>query len=68
MAEKHKSEITMHDVDASALQKLIEFAYTGEIIITEENVQVGLHMLLPFFTNISLINSILIFSGTSSCS
>ncbi|XP_023216548.1 kelch-like protein 17 isoform X2 [Centruroides sculpturatus] len=39
MAEKHKSEITMHDVDASALQKLIEFAYTGEIVITEENVQ-----------------------------
>lgn len=40
MAEKHKSKITLHDVDTAALQLLVQFAYTGEILITEENVQV----------------------------
>lgn len=40
MSEKDKSSITMHDVDAGALQLLVDFAYTGEILISEDNVQV----------------------------
>ncbi|XP_054712962.1 kelch-like protein 17 [Uloborus diversus] len=40
MSEKDKSSITMHDVDPGALQLLVDFAYTGEILISEDNVQV----------------------------
>ncbi|XP_055947523.1 kelch-like protein 17 isoform X1 [Argiope bruennichi] len=40
MSEKNKSSITMHDVDPSALQLLVDFAYTGEVLISEDNVQV----------------------------
>lgn len=41
MSEKDKSSITMHDVDPGALQLLVDFAYTGEILISEDNVQVS---------------------------
>jgi BTB/POZ domain. len=40
MAEKLQNEVTLHDVDAAALQQLVEYSYTGEILITEDNVQV----------------------------
>lgn len=40
MLESRKDVVELHDVDASSLKQLIDFAYTGEIIITEENVQV----------------------------
>ncbi|XP_021940752.1 kelch-like protein 17 isoform X3 [Zootermopsis nevadensis] len=40
MAEKLQEEVTLHDVDATALQLLVEYSYTGEILITEDNVQV----------------------------
>lgn len=40
MAEKLQQEVTLHDVDAMALQQLVEYSYTGEILITEDNVQV----------------------------
>lgn len=40
MAECHKSEVTLHDIDATAVELLVEFAYTSEIKITEDNVQV----------------------------
>ena len=40
MAEKLQNEVTLHDVDAIALQQLVEYSYTGEILITEDNVQV----------------------------
>ncbi|XP_035215648.1 kelch-like protein 17 isoform X1 [Stegodyphus dumicola] len=39
MSEKDKSSITMHDVDPGALQLLVDFAYTGEVLISEDNVQ-----------------------------
>ena len=35
------SEITIHDVDALALTLLVDFAYTGELVVCEDNVQVG---------------------------
>ena len=41
LVEKRMSEITIHDVDALALTLLVDFAYTGELVVCEENVQVG---------------------------
>ncbi|GAB6026965.1 hypothetical protein CHUAL_014102 [Chamberlinius hualienensis] len=40
LEEKTKDSVTIHDVDQMALHLLIDYSYTGEIIITEENVQV----------------------------
>lgn len=40
MAEKHKDEIVLHNIDSYAVQLLIEYSYTGDVKITEENVQV----------------------------
>jgi kelch-like protein 17 (actinfilin) len=40
MAEKLQHEVTLRDVDAAALQQLVDYSYTGEILITEDNVQV----------------------------
>lgn len=41
MLERNSMTVTLHDVDPSALGDLIDYAYTGEITITEDNVQVG---------------------------
>lgn len=41
MAERVQREVVLHDVDAAALQLLVDYAYTGEIHITEDNVQVN---------------------------
>ena len=38
--EKNQKEITIHDLDALALTLLVDFSYTGEIVISEDNVQV----------------------------
>ena len=40
MLERNKEVVELHEIDAPSLKQLIDFAYTGEIIITEENVQV----------------------------
>ncbi|XP_071447605.1 kelch-like protein 17 [Hetaerina americana] len=40
MAEKLQCEVTLHDIDSSALHLLVDYAYSGEILITEDNVQV----------------------------
>ncbi|XP_022256518.1 kelch-like protein 17 [Limulus polyphemus] len=39
MAEKHLATVTLHEIDSCALSSLVEFAYTGEVLITEDNVQ-----------------------------
>lgn len=39
MCEKAQAEVVLHDIAFSALQQLVEFAYTGEIVIMESNVQ-----------------------------
>ena len=39
--EKNQTEVTIHDIDVLALTLLVDFSYTGEIVITEDNVQVG---------------------------
>lgn len=40
MVERNCDVVTLHDIDPSSLKQLIDYAYTGEITITEENVQV----------------------------
>ena len=40
LVEKTKKEVTIHDLDPLALTLLVDFSYTGEIVISEENVQV----------------------------
>jgi len=42
MAEKLQSEVELHDVDIGALQLLVEYSYTGQVHITDENVQVNI--------------------------
>lgn len=40
MKEHYCTEVMLRDVDPTALDLLIEYAYTGEITITPDNVQV----------------------------
>ena len=40
--EKNQKEVTIHDLDPLALTLLVDFSYTGEIIISEDNVQVSM--------------------------
>ena len=40
MAEKNLKDITIHDVDPLALTLLVDFSYTGELSVCEDNVQV----------------------------
>lgn len=40
MKEADSSMVTLHEVDPGALELLVEFAYTGQVLITEDNVQV----------------------------
>ena len=42
MTEKNLAEITIHDVDPLALTLLVNFSYTGELSVCEDNVQVKL--------------------------
>ncbi|XP_015786349.1 kelch-like protein 17 isoform X2 [Tetranychus urticae] len=39
MSEKNKPVIILHDIEFNALKLLIDYAYSGEIVISEENVQ-----------------------------
>lgn len=40
MIERNSVHVTLHDVDATALRQLVDYTYTGEVVITEDNVQV----------------------------
>lgn len=42
LVEKTQKEVTIHDLDPLALTLLVDFSYTGEIVISEENVQVSI--------------------------
>lgn len=43
MLERNSVSITLHDVEISALRQLIDYTYSGEITITEDNVQVWMN-------------------------
>lgn len=40
MLERNSVHIKLHDVDPTALRQLVDYTYTGDITITEDNVQV----------------------------
>jgi hypothetical protein len=48
MLERNKDVVELHDIDAPSLKQLIDIAYTGECIITEENVQVWIQADITF--------------------
>ncbi len=39
--ERKLDRVILKDVDSLALEQLVEYAYTSEILVTEENVQVS---------------------------
>ena len=39
LAEKTQKNITIHEIDPDAMQQLVNYAYTGDMMITEDNVQ-----------------------------
>ena len=41
MTESRQSEVCLHDIQAAAVEQLVQFAYTAEINIGEKNVQVN---------------------------
>lgn len=49
MIERNQNVVTMHDVSPLALRQLIDYAYSGEITITEDNVQVRRSVVLQIF-------------------
>ena len=55
LVEKNQKEVTIHDLDPLALTLLVDFSYTGEIVISEDNVQVRIFIYI--FTYILLQSS-----------
>ena len=41
MSESRQTHVTLHDIDSQALEQLVQYAYTAEIVVGEGNVQVG---------------------------
>ena len=41
MSESKQNVINIKEVDANALEQLVEYCYTAEVKVTEENVQVS---------------------------
>lgn len=41
MSESRQTHVTLHDIDCQALEQLVQYAYTAEIVVGEGNVQVG---------------------------
>ncbi|XP_006772604.1 PREDICTED: kelch-like protein 17 [Myotis davidii] len=59
MSESRQTHVTLHDIDPQALDQLVQFAYTAEIVVGEGNVQT----LLPAASLLQLG-----FADTHSCS
>ena len=55
LVEKNQKEVTIHDLDPLALTLLVDFSYTGEIVISEDNVQVS-HFQLKVTMIFSLVH------------
>uniref|UniRef100_A0A672G8I0 Kelch-like family member 17 n=1 Tax=Salarias fasciatus TaxID=181472 RepID=A0A672G8I0_SALFA len=39
MSESRQTHVTLHDIDPQALEQLVQYAYTAEIVVGEGNVQ-----------------------------
>lgn len=44
MAERQSREVVLHEIDVMALKLLVDYSYTGGILITEDNVQVNVNV------------------------
>lgn len=53
MSESRQTHVTLHDIDPQALDQLVQFAYTAEIVVGEGNVQVRHAFPIPMFPEIS---------------
>lgn len=40
MSESRQTHVTLHDIDPQALEQLVQYTYTAEIVVGEGNVQV----------------------------
>ena len=49
MSESRQTHVTLHDIDPQALEQLVQYAYTAEIVVGEGNVQVGTWSIYVFF-------------------
>jgi hypothetical protein len=56
LIEKNQSEVTIHDIDVLALTLLVDFSYTGEIVITEDNVQVRTSIINIFRSSVTIVS------------
>lgn len=45
MSESRQTHVTLHDIDPQALEQLVQYAYTAEIMVGEGNVQVEISAL-----------------------
>lgn len=53
MSESRQTHVTLHDIDPQALDQLVQFAYTAEIVVGEGNVQVRHVIPIPMSPEIS---------------
>lgn len=53
MSESRQTHVTLHDIDPQALDQLVQFAYTAEIVVGEGNVQVRHTIPISMFPEIS---------------
>lgn len=63
MSESRQTHVTLHDIDPQALDQLVQFAYTAEIVVGEGNVQVR----LPHLTSHPLLGPCASAPGVSLC-
>lgn len=49
MSESRQTHVTLHDIDSQALEQLVQYAYTAEIVVGEGNVQVCLNISIDVF-------------------
>ena len=51
LSESRQTVVTMREIDSCALELLVQYVYTAEIEVTEDNVQVINSMALMLFLN-----------------
>ncbi|MBN3307339.1 KLH17 protein, partial [Amia calva] len=70
MSESRQTHVTLHDIDPQALEQLVQYAYTAEIVVGEGNVQVqGLFSLIaPWDAALGPGELALVLQYTHSCS
>lgn len=56
-AEKNKDVVIIRELDSTTLQLLVNFIYSGKIIITEKNVQVIIYANFDFIFDIKMVQT-----------